>query len=118
MFGYNKEVVEFALNITVSSKDEIIRILTSQVHYLESELRNERKRAELAVDALLAVNGKPQVMPSKFDLPSEEERRAQRAKSEAAMAALKVELEKVGDTGVAPDEPVGGRAPAHVEELQ
>lgn len=114
---YNKEVVEFALSTTISSKDQVIRTLSEQVKYLESELRIQRQRADLAVDALLASKGAPVVMPEKFSLPTPEERSAQRARAEAAAAALKSELELVGDTGAAPGEPIDGKAPAHVEEI-
>lgn len=114
---YDKEIVEFALSTAVSSKDRIIQVLSEQVQYLEQQVKNERRRAELAIDALLAQKNIPPVMPEKFDIPSEEERRARRARSEMAAAALKSELEKIGDTGTAPDEPVDGKARSEVEEI-
>lgn len=117
MFGYDKNIVQFALNTVTDSKDAIIGVLDRQVKYLQAELTRERRRADLAVDELLKMKQHASVMPERVHLPESPEAKERRDKMAAAQEALRNELEMVGDTGSHPDDSVDGKAPVTREEL-
>lgn len=106
-------VTNKTVELLLQSKEMIISELRSLIEFYKTEAERERKRAELAVDELLRIQGKNPVMPDKFHIPTKEERElaTKRAKE---MELIRNELEKVGDTGGDPEE----KAPVKVEEIQ
>lgn len=102
MFGIDRE----SFDIAVASKEEVIRCLEEKVAWLERELDNQRKRADLAVDRLLSMGKVPTVMPENIvfpkDMPAPEHVSAQIK----AMEALRSEIETIGEISEGEDSPV------------
>lgn len=117
IFGLPLALVDKLMGNLVTFKNEVIAELREQNARLTRENERLRQRADLAVDALLAAQHRPSIMPERNHLPSAEEKAAA-AERARVMADLKSELEKVGDTGSSPEDPIDGHARTHVEEIQ
>ncbi len=114
MFGLSKKYVDYILNTIYGSHEILIQNLNRSIEDLRVEVARERRRADLAVDQLLASQGKQTVMPEKIHFPTPEEAKAASERVKAA-ELLRAELEKVGDTGTFPDEVHGAST---IEEAQ
>lgn len=77
---------------------EYISYLKSEIEWLKSQVEREKKRADLATDALLAIKANSQpIMPEKYNLNYNEK---EFAANKAMYEHIKNELELVGkDTG-------------------
>ena len=85
-----------SFDIAVSSKEEVIEVLESKVAWLERELDVQRKRADLAVDRLLAAYKCPTVMPENIVFPKPQEA-ADISRQEKEMELMRSELESIGE---------------------
>lgn len=101
MFGLPQKYVDFLLNTVIFSKDGQIDALRSELKYCQLELISQRRRADMAIDQLLASSGKATVMPERttFNEPKTAEDRAAEKARQAIYDSMKSEMEKVGDTG-------------------
>ena len=102
----NKE----SFDIAVASKEEVIGYLECHIAWLERELENQRKRADLAIDRLLSIQKIPTVMPENIVFPSQADAK-NISEQQKVMEAIKSEMESIGE--IAEDE-----RPTVVTEIQ
>lgn len=100
-----------SFDIAVAAKDEVIMYLEAQVRRLEMEVDLQRKRADLAVDRLLAAKKVPTVMPENIVFPSPKES-ADVSEQAKVMELIRSEMESIGEISEGESSPVAG------EEIQ
>ncbi len=100
MFSNKIDMESF--EIAVAAKDEVIQCLESKVAWLEKELDTQRKRADLAVDRLLAKYACPTVMPENIKF-IEPEQAKDMSRQEKAMELIKSEMESIGEISESED---------------
>jgi len=74
-------------------KNEYIEYLKKEIEWLKSQVEREKKRADLAVDALLTnkANSQP-IMPEKYDI----DKLLANAVNSGSFVSIKNEIENVG----------------------